>query len=121
LFPGWLAGEEKDAFLHQASLLALPSHHENFGLCVMEALAAGVPVLVSPHVNLADEIGAAGAGWIAEVDRQSIESALAEALSHEDERARRGEAGRTLSQEFSCERVAARLNEMYAAVSATNS
>jgi glycosyltransferase involved in cell wall biosynthesis len=117
LFPGWLEGEEKDAFLRRASLLALPSHHENFGLCVMEALAAGVPVLVSPHVNLADEIEAAGAGWIAPVDKQAIEIVLAEALGCENERLRRGKAGKTLSLEFSSERVASRLNEMYAAVS----
>ena len=121
LFPGWLEGDEKDAFLRRASLLALPSYHENFGLCVMESLAAGVPVLVSPHVNLADEIEAAGAGWIAAVDKQAIETALAEALGCEDERARRGKAGKTLSLEFSCERVASRLNEMYSAVSAAKS
>jgi glycosyltransferase involved in cell wall biosynthesis len=121
LFPGWLEGDEKDAFLRGASLLALPSHHENFGLCVMEALAAGVPVLVSPHVNLADEIEAAGAGWIAAVDKQAIETALAKALTCEDERTRRGEAGKTLSLEFSSERVASRLNEMYSVVSSGNS
>lgn len=116
-FPGWLEGDEKNAFLRGASLLALPSYQENFGLCVMEALACGVPVLVSPHVNLADEIKAAGAGWIAAVDKEAIKSVLEDALSCEDERARRGAAGRTLSLEFSHERVAARLNEMYSAVS----
>lgn len=120
LFPGWLEGDDKAAFLRRASLLALPSHHENFGLCVMESLAAGVPVLVSPHVNLADEIAAAGAGWIASLDQHAIETALAEALGSENERMRRGKAGKTLSLEFSCERVASRLNEMYAAVSAKN-
>ena len=72
LFPGWLNGEKKDAALRQASLLALPSYHENFGLCVMEALACGVPVLISPHVNLAPDIEAAGAGWIAPVEEEAI-------------------------------------------------
>ncbi len=121
LFPGWLEGDEKVAFLRRASLLALPSYHENFGLCVMEALAAGVPVLVSPHVNLAAEIESAGAGWIAPVEIMPIQATLAEALSCEAERARRGQAGKTLSREFSCERVAARLNEMYSAISAAKS
>jgi glycosyltransferase involved in cell wall biosynthesis len=116
LFPGWLEGEEKDAFLRHASLLALPSYQENFGLCVMESLAAGVPVLVSPHVNLAAEILAAGAGWIAPVEKTYLEAALAEALGSEAERAKRGTAGEKFSREFSHERVAFRLNEMYAAV-----
>src|SRR5205085_9593646 len=35
LFPGWLEGEEINAFLVGASLLALPSYQENFGLCVI--------------------------------------------------------------------------------------
>ena len=119
LFPGWLEGDEKDAFLRHASLLALPSYHENFGLCVMEALAAGVPVLVSPHVNLAEEIEAAGAGWITPVSISAIEDTLAEALGSEAERAKRGQAGKMLAREFSCERVALRLNEMYSAIAAS--
>jgi glycosyltransferase involved in cell wall biosynthesis len=116
LFPGWLKGDEKDAFLRGASLLALPSYQENFGLCVMEALAVGVPVLLSPHVNLADQIEAASAGWISAVNKQAIETALAEALGCEDERSRRGQAGKALSLDFSYELVASRLNEMYSAV-----
>lgn len=118
-FPGWLEGDEKDAFLRRASLLALPSYHENFGLCVMESLAVGVPVLVSPHVNLANEIEAAGAGWISPVRTSAIEDTLAEALGSETERARRGKAGKNLAREFSCERVALRLNEMYSSIAAS--
>ena len=53
LFVGWLEGDRKYAALRGASLLALPSYQENFGICLIEALAYGVPVLVSPHVNLA--------------------------------------------------------------------
>jgi glycosyltransferase involved in cell wall biosynthesis len=63
LFTGWLEGERKDVVLGHASLVALPSHQENFGLCVMEALSHSVPVLVSPAVNLATEIASANAGW----------------------------------------------------------
>jgi len=93
LFTGWLDGEKKDAVLSGASLLVLPSHQENFGLCVMEALSHSVPVLISPHVNLAEEIVLANAGWIATVDKDALLSRLAEALDDEDERARRGQAG----------------------------
>lgn len=118
LFPGWLEGDEKDAFLRNAALLALPSYHENFGLCVMEALAHGVPVLVSPHVSLADEVSEAGAGWITAVDKGAIETALREALANEAERTRRGRAGRELSTAFSSERVVTQLTEMYVEVSA---
>ena len=84
----------------------------------MEELACGVPVLVSPHVNLAADIEAAAAGWIVPVEKTAIEATLAEALRCEDERTRRGKAGKSFSLKFSCASVASRLNEMYLAVSA---
>ena len=84
-FTGWLDGEKKDAMLSNASLLALPSHQENFGLCVMEALSHAVPVLVSPHVNLAEEIVLANAGWISTVDKDALSTRLAEALADPEE------------------------------------
>jgi len=120
VFPGWLEGDTKSAFLRHASLLALPSYHENFGLCVMESLAAGVPVLVSPHVNLAAEIEAAGAGWITAVKQIDLEATLAEALRSADERAKRGNAGKVFAKQFSCAAIASRLNELYASVSTGN-
>ena len=113
IFPGWLDGGDKEAALRNASLLALPSHHENFGLCVMESLACGVPVLISPHVNLAPDIRAAGAGWVAEVNKDSLENALAEALSSEEERVRRGNAGRNLALNFAWPKVAEKLIDLY--------
>ena len=96
-----------------ASLLVLPSHQENFGLCVMEALSHSVPVLVSPHVNLAEEIVLANAGWIATVDKHALMARLTEALSDEEERARRGQAGKQLAQKYSWETAARSLVDLY--------
>ena len=116
VFPGWLDGEQKEMALKEASLLALASHHENFGLCVMESLACGIPVLISPQVNLAPEIEAAGAGWIAAVEKNSLEAALKEALSSDEERGRRGEAGRMLANSFAWPVVAAKLADLYTSI-----
>lgn len=113
VFAGWLDGEQKEAMLSGASLLALTSYQENFGLCVMEALARSVPVLVSPHVNLADEVAAANAGWIAPVERSSLAATLADALSDDAELSRRGRAGKLLSEKYSWERVASDLEKLY--------
>jgi glycosyltransferase involved in cell wall biosynthesis len=113
LFTGWLEGEKKDAVLSCASLLALPSHQENFGLCVIEALSHSVPVLLSPHVNLAEEIVLANAGWIATVGKDALAARLAEALEDEEELARRGRAGKELSQKYSWENAAQGLAELY--------
>jgi glycosyltransferase involved in cell wall biosynthesis len=119
IFPGWLEGDDKEVALGNASLLALPSHHENFGLCVMEALAAGIPVLISPHVNLAEEVEAAQAGWIADVNKADIEAKLSEALGDQEERSKRSQAGKELSHNFLWESVASQLKEMYSAVMRT--
>ena len=113
VFTGWLDGERKEQMLQNSSLLALPSYQENFGLCVMEALARSVPVLLSPHVNLADEIEAANAGWIAPVEREALSTTLATALSDPDEIAKRGRAGKSLSLHYSWERVATELANLY--------
>jgi len=119
LFTGWLEGERKEAVLGGASLLVLPSHQENFGLCVMEALAHSVPVLVSPNVNLATEIAAHNAGWIATIDKDALAAKLAEALRDKEELSRRGRAGRQLSQKYSWENAARSLVTFYREVLTT--
>jgi glycosyltransferase involved in cell wall biosynthesis len=113
VFTGWLDDENKHAMLGGASLLALPSHQENFGLCVMEALSHAVPVLVSPNVNLAAEIVSANAGWIAAVDKDALTAKLIEALGDEDELVKRGRAGKQLSQKYSWENTASALIKVY--------
>jgi glycosyltransferase involved in cell wall biosynthesis len=62
---GNVCGLDKTALLAGANLFALPSEHENFGIAALEALAAGTPVLLSPHVDFAASAAQAGLGWIA--------------------------------------------------------
>lgn len=113
ILTGWIDGDEKLFALRHAALLALPSHHENFGMCVVEALASGVPVLISPNVNLARDIETAGAGWIASVDVAAVETALREALDSEDERRRRGCNGANLARKFDWSLIGEDLSSLY--------
>ncbi len=64
-WPGLLQGDEKWGALRAAEAFVLPSHQENFGLAVAEALAVGTPVLLSQQVNIWREIIADGAGLAA--------------------------------------------------------
>ena len=45
VFPGYVTGERKRAFLALADLYVFPSRHESYGLTLMEALAAGLPAV----------------------------------------------------------------------------
>ncbi|MEJ0099909.1 MAG: glycosyltransferase [Pseudomonadota bacterium] len=62
---GMLTGDLKWGALRAAEAFVLPSHQENFGVAVAEALSVGVPVLISREVNIAREIDDAGAGLVA--------------------------------------------------------
>jgi glycosyltransferase involved in cell wall biosynthesis len=65
LWTGMLTGDLKWGVLHASDVFILPSHHENFGIAVVEALACGVPVLISDKVNIWREIEQSGAGLVA--------------------------------------------------------
>jgi glycosyltransferase involved in cell wall biosynthesis len=113
LLTGWIDGDIKLFALRNAGLLALPSYHENFGVSVIEALASGLPVLVSPTVNLASEIENAEAGWVAKVEVSAIEQALEVALSSADERRRRGHNGLNLARKFDWSLISEDLVQLY--------
>ncbi len=57
-----LLGEEKLAALRDARMFVLSSYSENFGLAVIEAMACGLPVVISDRVNIWREVAAAGPG-----------------------------------------------------------
>jgi glycosyltransferase involved in cell wall biosynthesis len=57
-----LAGDAKWGAFYASEAFVLPSHQENFGIAVAEALACSRPVLLSDKVNIAAEIAADGAG-----------------------------------------------------------
>jgi glycosyltransferase involved in cell wall biosynthesis len=57
-----VSGRDKVTLFASADLFVMPSEHENFGIAALEALAAGTSVWLSPHVDLAAEVTAAGWG-----------------------------------------------------------
>ncbi len=64
VWPGMLTGDEKWGAFRAAEAFVLPSHQENFGIAVAEALACGLPVLISDKVNIWREIQEDGAGLV---------------------------------------------------------
>jgi len=68
VWTGMIAGDLKWGMLRLAEVFILPSHQENFGIAVAEALACGTPVLISNKVNIWREIEADGAGLVDDDD-----------------------------------------------------
>jgi glycosyltransferase involved in cell wall biosynthesis len=63
-WPGMLQGDMKWGAFYASEAFVLPSHQENFGIVVAEALGCGLPVLISDKVNIWREIAADGAGIV---------------------------------------------------------
>jgi glycosyltransferase involved in cell wall biosynthesis len=61
---GMLTGDEKWGALRSAAFFVLPSHQENFGIAVVEAMALGVPVLITKQVNIWQEVELSGSGHV---------------------------------------------------------
>ncbi|MCU1350271.1 MAG: hypothetical protein JWO56_3301 [Acidobacteria bacterium] len=113
-FRGALSPAERDELLARAAVFALPSHSENFGNVVLEALAASTPAVVTPEVGLAEEVRQADCGLVAAGTPRALADALA-ALLADPERARTmGGRGRNLvEQRFTWPRIAAEMEAHY--------
>lgn len=107
-FTGMLTGQLKWGAFSAAEAFVLPSHQENFGIAVVEAMACGTPVLISNKVNIWREIVADGAGFADEDDRDGTMSLLTRwlAVSEQDRAEIRGNALRSFRERFLIDRAA---------------
>jgi glycosyltransferase involved in cell wall biosynthesis len=113
-FTGMLLGPEKLAVLRDAGLFVLPSYSENFGLAVIEAMAAGLPVIISDQVNIWREVQAAGAGRVIPADAPALADQILNLLDNPEAATHMGQKGRSLVQErFQWPRIARSLVEAY--------
>lgn len=63
-FPGMLSGDSKWGAFYNCDAFILPSHQENFGIAIVEALACSKPVLISNKINIWKEINDSSAGFV---------------------------------------------------------
>ena len=112
-FAGWVDGEAKRTLIAGASVFGLPSHHENFGVSLVEAMASGVPAIVSRGVHLSAAIERTGAGWVVGTDVESMRAGLLQAFQDEGEHTARGAAAREFAGRFAWPSVAVELARLY--------
>ena len=114
---GFVSGEMKDLLLQGSDVFALTSHSENFGVAVLEALAVGLPVVVTPGVALASMVEHYQLGYAAELDVPAIASALQLWLNNPQEGKNMGDRARQLILEkYTWDRIASNLIEVYTAI-----
>lgn len=105
--PGFVEGYDKHLLLQGSDVFVLPSFSENFGIAVAEALQAGLPVVITPDVQIAPEIARAGAGLVVEGTAEAVAAALEQLLASPESRHRLGSQGKILAaNRYSWEAVA---------------
>jgi glycosyltransferase involved in cell wall biosynthesis len=110
-WPGMLRGDMKWGAFYAAEAFILPSHQENFGIAVAEALGCGRAVLISDKVNIWREVQSHGAGIVAPDTEEGTLKLLREWLSlTSDQRSTMGRNARALFEErFTVDAMAAGL------------
>jgi glycosyltransferase involved in cell wall biosynthesis len=86
LWAGFLNGQEKLAALSAASLFVLPSYSENFGIAAVEALAAGVPSVLSDQVAIASKVSKYEAGFVSRCRVSDLSEVLSNAIADSEMR-----------------------------------
>jgi glycosyltransferase involved in cell wall biosynthesis len=113
IFTGYLGGQQRLAALGAADCFALPAVGEGLPMGVLEAMAAGLPVLLTPGCNL-PEVGETGAGLIVERETGPLAEALRRLLTDADLRRRMGAAAKRLvAERFTWDVVAGELEQVY--------
>lgn len=113
-FVGHASGERKRELFASADVFVLPSSHENFGIAAAEALAAGLPVVVSEAVGLASDVRAAGAGLVIPQRPDAVADAISALLHEPGALAAMGERAAALAaRRYSWERTGRELLALY--------
>jgi glycosyltransferase involved in cell wall biosynthesis len=102
---GMLKGIRKWGAFAAAEVFVLPSHQENFGIVVAEALACSLPVILSDKVNIWREIESYGAGFVGKDTVQGTEASLNRwsALTPVEIAAMRGSSKKCFEERFNFE------------------
>lgn len=121
-FTGLVTGAEKELVLQGSDLFVLPSFAENFAIAVAEAMAAGLPVVVTPEVQLAPTVAAAQAGLVVTAELTNWQDAIAQLLHNSTLRQTLGQNGQQRAKtEFDWSAIAGQLAHLYREVIAHHS
>jgi glycosyltransferase involved in cell wall biosynthesis len=114
LWTGFLDGADKASALTAATIFVLPSFSENFGVAAAEALAAGVPSVLSDQVAISEHVSADEAGMVVPCEVGALAASLCLLMAEPATRARLGaNARRLVAERFSFAIVGQQLRHLY--------
>jgi len=116
---GMLTDDDILAAYKDAEVFVLPSYSENFGIAVVEAMASGVPVLISDKVNIWREVVDGGAGRVAPAEIDAFASLMIDAMADRDGLDDMAAKAKQVARDkFDWQSVAAQFEDLYRSVSA---
>ena len=114
IFTGHLAPAQVRQAYRDADLFVLPSHSENFGMTVIEAMACECPVLISDRVNICDAVRDASAGRVVGLDITELGNAMVDLLTERASTQKMAATGREfVRQHYSWDSISGQLTSAY--------
>lgn len=107
-------GDDKWALFRKTTVFVLPSYSENFGIAALEAMAAGLPVVVTPEVGLSAVINENGCGVVAEGNPDSLAASIRRVIQDGALREKMGSMGQKIVREkFTWDVIAREMASVY--------
>jgi glycosyltransferase involved in cell wall biosynthesis len=118
ILPRTVVGAEKEHLFATARLFVLPSHSENFGNTVLEAMRRSIPVVVTPGVGAAEVVQKAGGGLVVDGEAESLGAAMSRLLEDSNLAHSLGQAGqRHVLDHYSWAQIAVQMEALYRGLS----
>lgn len=106
-------GEDKEKVLLSHDVFVIPSRFEGHPMALIEAMAYGLPCVVTTGANMREEVEVSGAGWGCENSVRDLTDAMAKMLESKQEFEQRGINAKILAMEYQWDNIAIKSSEIY--------
>lgn len=111
-----IGGQEKEDILLNTDVFIMTSRFEGHPMGLIEALSYGVPCMVTPGTNMAEQIGKADAGWVTEGTVVQIAESLRKIIKERTYFSDKGHNARNLSKDYDWNKLALKFHEKLSAI-----